>query len=102
MAAHPEYVSGTGQIDTEIMRVAQGTLVAKSGAEGVHGIAARDKRFGYISKVLDGGARARGPSTVAALRALGALSEEQAAKLARFAHPTVYDRAGRAVGEIFV
>ncbi len=36
------------------------------------------------------------------LRALGALSEEQAAKLARFAHPTVYNRAGRAVGEIFV
>jgi len=102
MAAHPEYVSGTGQIDTEIMRVAKGTLVAKAGAEGVHGIAARDERFGYISKVLDGGARARGPSTVAALRVLGALSEEQAAKLARFAHPTVYNRAGRAVGEIFV
>lgn len=102
MAAHPEYVSGTGQIDTEIMRVAQGTLVAKAGAEGVHGIAARDQGFGYISKVLDGGARARGPSTVAALRALGALTDEQAVKLARFARPTVYNRAGRAVGEIFV
>jgi L-asparaginase II len=102
MAAHPEYVSGTGQIDTELMLAAPGTLVAKAGAEGVHGIAALEKGFGYVSKVLDGSARGRGPSTVAVLRELGALSEEQAAKLARFARPTVYNRAGRAVGEIFV
>ncbi len=39
---------------------------------------------------------------MAALRALGTLSESQATQLRAFAHPIVYNRAGRAVGEIRV
>jgi L-asparaginase II len=102
MIAHPEYVAGTGQFDTEIMLAAGGDVAAKAGAEGVHGIAAIALECGYVSKVLDGAARARGPSTVAVLRELGVLDGPQAAALARFAAPSVYNRAGRAVGEVRV
>jgi L-asparaginase II len=102
MVAHPEYVSGTGELDTVLMQVAGGTIACKGGAEGVHGVAAIARGFGYVSKVLDGGGRARGPSTIAALVRLGALDGGQATKLARFARPIVYNRAGHAVGEIRV
>lgn len=102
MAAHPQYVAGTGQFDTELMRVAGDRLIAKAGAEGVHGVASRPGGWGYVSKVLDGSARGRGPTTVAALRNLGALGDAEASALERFARPAVYNRAGRAVGEVFV
>ncbi|MGA8575164.1 MAG: asparaginase [Candidatus Cybelea sp.] len=100
MVAHPEYVAGTGQFDTELMRAGRGALAAKAGAEGVHGVAAIARGYGYVSKVIDGGSRGRGPSSVAVLRRIGVLDEPQCAELERFAHPAVYNRAGEAVGEI--
>ena len=102
MAAYPQYVAGTGQLDTELILANEGNVVAKSGAEGVHGVAAIEQGFGYVSKVLDGNSRARGPSTIAALGALGVLDEQKIRKLARFARPRVYNRAGYQVGEIRV
>lgn len=99
MLARPEYVAGTGEFDSELMR-ASGTIVSKGGAEGVHGVAALTQELGYASKVADGAARARAPSSVAALRLLGVLDDEQVERLARFARPVVYNRAGRAVGEV--
>ena len=102
MIAYPEYVSGTGELDTVLMQVGEGGIACKGGAEGVHAVSAITAGLGYVSKVLDGGGRARGPSTIAALRSLGVLDQAQATKLAPFARPTVYNRAGRAVGEIRV
>jgi L-asparaginase II len=100
MVAHPQYVAGTGQFDTELMAAGNRTIAAKGGAEGIQGVAAIAKGYGYVSKVLDGGGRARGPSSIAVLRSLGVLDLGQEAALARFARPTVYNRAGYAVGEI--
>ena len=100
MVAHPEYVAGTGQLDSVLMQVGGGAIACKGGAEGIHGVAAIAQRIGYASKVLDGGGRARGPSTVAALQKLGIIDEEKAKELQRFGRPIVYNRAGRAVGEI--
>lgn len=99
MLACPRYVAGTGQLDTELMLAGEGNVVSKAGAEGMHGVAAIVQGYGYVSKVLDGSSRARGPSTIAALRGLGVLDEEKAEKLARFARPRVYNRAGYTVGE---
>lgn len=100
MVAHPEFVAGTGRFDTVLMQVADGALACKGGAEGVAGVAAIDAGLGYVAKVLDGAGRARGPSTIAALQHLGVLDAAKATKLAQFGRPIVYNRAGRAVGEI--
>lgn len=100
MVAHPEYVAGTKEFDTALMRVGRGAIACKAGAEGVHGVAAIERGLGYASKVVDGASRGRAPVTVAALRALGVLSDAQERELAGFARPVVYNRAGRAVGEI--
>ena len=102
MLAFPEYVAGTAQFDTELMRVAVGSVVAKAGAEGVHGAGAIPLGYGYAAKVLDGSSRARGPSTIAVLRHIGILDEGKAEELARFAAPPVYNRAGEIVGRIRV
>jgi L-asparaginase II len=100
MLAHPEYVAGTGQFDTELMIAGAGNIVSKAGAEGVHAAAAVSQGYGYASKVIDGSSRARGPSSISALRRLGVIDERQAGALARFARPPVYNRAGNKVGEI--
>lgn len=102
MLDHPLYVAGSGQLDTELMLAGDGNVVSKAGAEGVHGVGAVRQGYGYAAKVRDGSARARGPSTMAVLRRLGVLDEAQLAKLARFASPNVYNRAGRIVGEVRV
>lgn len=100
MIAYPQYVAGSGAFDTELMIAAKGTVAAKSGAEGVQGVAAIPTGCGYVAKVLDGSSRARGPSTVAVLRRLRVLNEAASAQLVRFERPAVYNRAGNPVGEI--
>jgi L-asparaginase II len=102
MIAYPQYVAGSGQFDTELMVAARGNLAAKGGAEGVHGVGAIAQAVGYVSKVLDGSSRARAPSTIACLRRLGIIDSAIAGRLGGFASPTVYNRAGHAVGEIRV
>lgn len=102
MVSHPEYVSGTKEFDTELMRVAAGSVACKAGAEGVHGVSFIPGGIGYASKVIDGSSRGRAPVTMAALDRLGTLRAEQATELRAFAHPVVYNRAGRRVGEIRV
>jgi L-asparaginase II len=102
MVSHPAYVAGTGQLDTELMMAGAGGILSKGGAEGVHGVASIARGFGYVSKILDGTSRARGPSSIAVLCRLNALDEAQVEALGRFAHPKVYNRAGHAIGEIRV
>jgi L-asparaginase II len=100
MISFPQYVAGTGEFDTEFMRATGGAIACKAGAEGVFGIAAIPQGIGYVSKVVDGASRARGPSAIAALRRLGVLTDAQLETLGAFARPIVYNRAGRAVGEV--
>ena len=100
MIAHPEYVHGTGEFDTRLMQAAARNVACKSGAEGVHGTAVLKPGAALAVKVLDGASRARGPAVLAALRGLGLLPAETATEMADFARPIVYNRAGRAVGEV--
>jgi len=100
MMRHPEYVAGTGEFDTRLMTAAPGNLVCKAGAEGVHGAAFLQGGVGMALKVLDGAARARAPAALAAVRRLGLLDEALLVQLADLERPVVYNRAGRAVGEV--
>jgi L-asparaginase II len=99
MISYPEYVSGTGEFDTMLMKIGGGEIAAKGGAEGVHGIAQVSQGLGFVSKVLDGAARARAPITMEWLASVGTRAADSP-ELSRFRHPVVYNRAGRAVGEI--
>jgi L-asparaginase II len=105
MMAHPELVGGERRsLDTSLMRAAPGALVSKGGAEGVQAVAILGgEARGLAIKVEDGDAahRARGVSTVAALRSLGALDQETVgARLAEFAAPDILDPRGAPAGEV--
>ncbi|MBR8741147.1 asparaginase [Nocardiopsis sp. MG754419] len=71
MSAHPEYVSGTDRIDTELMRRMPG-LVSKVGADGVLVLGAPTGETVAV-KISDGDAelRARTLVGITALKALG-------------------------------
>jgi L-asparaginase II len=100
MIAYPAYVAGTDDFDTVLMDSAGGNLLAKSGAEGLHGTAALRQGTGLVLKVADGNARAVAPAMLAILDQLGLLDGADANALAPFAHPSIYNRAGRMVGGI--
>ena len=100
MLAHPEYIAGTGEFDSAVMRAAGGAIACKGGAEGVHGDALIARGAGLVLKIVDGSSRARAPAALELLKRLGALDERELAELGGFARPVVYNRAGRPVGEI--
>jgi L-asparaginase II len=100
MVHHPEYVSGTGEFDTRLMAAAGGRVACKGGAEGVHGAAFITRGIGLVCKVLDGASRGRAPTVLGAVRRLDLLDEAALSQLADLERPIVYNRAGRAVGEM--
>ena len=100
MTAYPEYVAGTGEFDARLMQAANGAIACKTGAEGVHGVAQIEAGAGLAVKVLDGASRGRAPAVLTILRRLGLLGEPALTKLADLERPIVYNRAGRAVGEV--
>jgi L-asparaginase II len=115
MMAHPELVGGERRnLDTSLMRAAPGRLVSKGGAEGVQAVAilagegaaageGGGEARGLAIKVEDGDAahRARSVSTIAALRALGALDDAAASgRLLELAAPPIVDPRGDPSGEV--
>ncbi|MEV0644033.1 asparaginase [Phytomonospora sp. NPDC050363] len=69
MRAHPEYVGGTGHVNTRFARLAPGAIV-KGGAEGVL-VAAMPDGTSVAVKCLDGNPRATTAAGIAALRLAG-------------------------------
>ncbi len=100
MTTHPYFVAGTGRLCTELMRVANGRLVAKTGAEGVYAVGVPSDGLGVALKVTDGAKRASEPALLALLRELGVLTDADVASLAAFAAPVVRNTRDEDVGAI--
>jgi L-asparaginase II len=97
MANNPDMVGGPGKLDTRLMEVMGGRLVAKGGAEGYQGIGlmpgalgSGSPAIGIAFKVADGDARGRvRPAvTIEILCQLGALSRLEQDLLAEYG-PTI-------------
>jgi L-asparaginase len=100
MTYHPEMVAGAGDFDTELMRLAEGTLVSKSGAEGIQCIGRIGEGMGLAIKALDGSKRAKYAAAIATLRQLGWISPDGANSLAdKFLTLSPYKRLD-VVGEL--
>ena len=82
MTQHPECVGGDGHFDTELMRVSEGKLVSKSGAEGVQCVGRIGDGMGLAIKVADGAKRAKYAVAIQALRQMGWLDPTAAETLA--------------------
>ena len=98
MTAHPYLVAGRRRTDTLVMSTVPG-VVTKVGAEALHCAALLESGLGVAIKVGDGGERASGPALVRTLELLGAISGDQAERLAPIARRPVLG-GGRPVGEL--
>ncbi len=108
MRTHPDMVGGPERFDTELMRVAEGRMVTKVGADGFQAIGlapgvlgAGAPAAGIALKIADGDARkwASHAVTLELLRQLSALSAGQLAQLSGYGpQRTVTNWSGKAVG----
>jgi L-asparaginase II len=89
MTAHPEMVGGTDRFDTDLMRVYNGRLVAKAGAEAVQCIGDAQTGIGIAIKIEDGGPRATSVVAMEVLKQLGIGTPEQFEQLKSYAEPAV-------------
>jgi L-asparaginase len=71
MTHHPEMVAGEGHFDTELMRLTEGELVSKSGAEGVQCVGRVGEGLGLAIKVMDGSTRAKYATAIHLLKQMG-------------------------------
>ncbi|MCW2276700.1 asparaginase [Heliophilum fasciatum] len=100
MVQHPFLVSGTGRLDTDLMQVTQGAVVAKIGADGVYCLAIPEKGWGLALKIEDGNMRALEPVVIEALSQLGILSAEQRTALANHDRTSVKNNLRQPIGEM--
>jgi len=96
----PELVAGTGRFCTALMRVTNGRLVTKTGAEGVQCVGDPGRGLGIVVKAVDGTRRAVGPALIGWLRALDLLTAAETQALAEFEHPILTNHRKLVVGTI--
>ncbi|MHC0036267.1 asparaginase [Pseudoneobacillus sp. C159] len=100
MIKHPEMVGGTNRFDTDLMRVYNGRLVAKAGAEAVQCIGDLETGIGIAIKVEDGSPRATSVVAMEVLRQLGIGDEELFTKLDEYVHAPVLNARNDKIGVI--
>lgn len=71
MTHHPNLVAGEGEFDSELMRLSQGEIVSKSGAEGVQCVGRVGEGMGLAIKVTDGAKRAKYAIAIHVLKQMG-------------------------------
>ena len=78
----------------------RGSVLAKTGAEGVVTAALPERGLGIALKIADGSVRARSVALLAILDYMGALSDEEKNELQAHVSPTIVNSQGLVVGEI--
>lgn len=108
MLSNPDMVAGAGEFDTELMKVSNGRILSKGGAEGYQALGITSSIWpdggaaGIVLKVQDGdGAkRARSVASLAVLYALDLISREERKHLAGFDQRTLLNFRQIEIGEI--
>ncbi len=96
----PLYIAGHGSVVSELNEVTKGSVLAKTGAEGILTAALPERGLGIALKIADGSDRARSVALLAILDHLQALSDEEKHKLRAHISPTLINSRGEMVGKI--
>lgn len=96
----PLYIAGHGTVVSELNEVTRGSVLAKTGAEGIVTAALPERGLGIAVKIIDGSERARSVALLAILDHLGALSGEEKQQLQTHISPEIINSRGVIVGEI--
>ncbi|MEL7625315.1 MAG: asparaginase [Anaerolineaceae bacterium] len=109
MTAYPNMVSGPGQLDTVLMEVMKGKLIAKGGAEGYQligimpgAITEKSKGIGVALKIADGDPTRRATQRVVVelMKALGFRAEMESDTYASLNQPILRNYRGIEIGEV--
>jgi L-asparaginase II len=100
MVQWPEYVAGSDRLCTKLMRLADGRIFVKVGAEGVYCAGIPGAELGIALKVEDGATRAAEPALLAVLRSLALLTDEDMASLTRWSEPDLRNTRDERVGAV--
>jgi L-asparaginase II len=102
MMVNPYIVGGTDRFDTDLMRVSNGNLIAKSGADGVFCIGIRDEKgipgLGITIKMESGNMKFLPMAVIRILDQLTILSKEQIHKLKKYLPPDILNYRNEKVG----
>lgn len=71
MTHHPLMVAGEKEFDTQLMRLSEGELVSKAGAEGIQCIGRIGEGMGLAIKAMDGAKRAKYAVAIHLLKQMG-------------------------------
>ncbi len=83
--ANPTLIGGTrGRFDSDLIRVSEGRLLAKIGAEAIFVVGVVGSEIGYALKIDDGGGRALAPVLIDLLAADGFLGADERKGLAEW------------------
>lgn len=102
MTYYPRMIAGEGAFDTELMRLSEGELVSKSGAEGIQCFGRIGEGMGLAIKVKDGAKRAKYAVAIHLLKQMGWISPAIAENLAdNFVQLTDFKRL-ETIGEMSI
>ena len=99
MVTHPALVAGETRACTDLMRVMDGKVAIKTGAEGVFIAIIPEKKLGVALKIADGATRASESAIAAILVKLGVLDPAHPAAIARM-QPAILNRRDIVTGQI--
>jgi L-asparaginase len=100
MTYYPQMIAGDGAFDTELMRLSEGQLVSKAGAEGIQCVSRIGEGMGLAIKVLDGSKRAKYAVALHLLKQMGWINPTVAESLSeKFMHLSKYKRLD-VIGEL--
>jgi L-asparaginase II len=99
MTAHPENVAGVGNLVTDLMRLSNGAVVAKSGAEGLICMAIPSQGLGIAIRIADGSFRAHPVVAASVLEQLNLVGSSVIANILDQHSPDIRNHNGRLVGE---
>ena len=103
MVKHPYLIGGKNRFDTEFNSVLNGRGICKAGGEAIRGIVLKTEKHGLIGiaiKVLDGNQRAIDVVTLATLKHLNVLKEEENNKLLHYKSKPRYNHRKIHIGDI--
>ncbi len=100
MMAAPEMVGGTERFCSDFMRVLDGRMFGKAGAEAVYAIGDKETGIGIAIKIEDGNGRATSPVAVEVLTQLGLLTDLQKEQLSSYHYPQLKNARKETIGEL--
>ncbi len=97
---YPEMVAGTARCCTGVIRNSRGSVLVKTGAEGVFGGFIPEHGLGFALKVDDGASRGSEVMLGALLEKLGLIDAALGSTLAQWFNPEIKNSQGHVTGQV--